>query len=210
MHVGQIALILLMIPAMAYAKESDTTSVRPTGYVDVNRDGINDRFADANGDGINEVTKKPYPHRFGFKDDDKDKVNDLFVDQDGDGVNDRSARFVDNDGDGICDNVVDYDGDGVNDITGVKYTEKSLGGYRYGFMDEERGIAYRQFIDEDGDGMHDFHGSRDRASALHDRMHDYFIDEDGDGIRDGRGFGGRGRGRMGAGGGPHRQRGGKR
>ena len=209
-HIWRIALVVWMIPVMVYGGEPDQRPIQPVGYVDADRDGINDRFVDADGDGINDITKKSYPHRFPFKDADRDRVNDLFVDRDGDGVNDREGRFVDRDRDGICDNVVDHDGNGVNDITGFKYTRKSLGGYRYGLVNEERGVASGRFIDENGNGIHDLWEPRGK-------MHDYFIDEDGDGICDGRGFWGRGRGmmkrrrgRMVPGRGPHRRGGKKR
>ncbi|MDA0746685.1 MAG: hypothetical protein O2954_09195 [bacterium] len=161
-----------------------------SAFVDQDRDGVNDRFQDANGDGINDVTNKPYPHRFQFVDQDGDGINDLFVDRDGDGVNDLNAHFIDLNGDGICDNVIDDDGDGSNDITGLKYDHRSLDGFRYGRMDEERGAEHRLFIDEDGDGMNDSrHPGEDQTHPVEGM--DLFIDEDGDGICDGRTFLGR-------------------
>ena len=158
------------------------------GYVDKDRDGVNDLFADANGDGVDDVSGEPYPHRFGFADVDEDGVNDLFVDADGDGVNDRDGSFTDRDEDGTCDNVIDHDRDGVNDITGAKYTEKSLQGERYGRVDESRGLTHRRFVDEDGDGMHDLRptGPGGPRTGM-----DQFVDEDGDGIHDGRTIRGR-------------------
>lgn len=166
--------------------ESATVDIQhppPRGYVDRNRDGINDLFRDANGNGVDDVTKKAYPHRFRFEDANGDNINDLFTDADGDGVNDRDAEYVDRDGDGICDNVIDYDGDGVNDITGTKYSRTSLQGGRFGRVDEDRGIIHPRFVDEDGDGMHDRHGVTGRAQRS---GMDFFVDEDGDGICDGR------------------------
>lgn len=62
------------------------------GFVDANRDGINDRFRDAEGDGRDDVSGTPYPHRFAFADQNQDGSNDLFVDRDGDGVNDLNAE----------------------------------------------------------------------------------------------------------------------
>ena len=114
-----------------------------------------------------------------------DGINDVFVDRDGDGVNDLNGHFLDADGDGICDNVIDLNGDGINDITGIIYHHRSLEGFRFGRMDEEREVEHHMFIDEDGDGMND--------SRLPNMMHpidgmDIFIDEDGDGICDGRSF----------------------
>lgn len=154
-------------------------------YVDENRDGVNDLFQDANGDGINDVTLLPYHHNFSFVDGDGDGINDMFVDRDGDGVNDLNGQFMDANGDGICDNVIDHNGDGINDVTGIAYHHRSLEGFRFGRMDEERGAEHHLFIDEDGDGMNDL-----RAPEM---MHpvngmDLFIDEDGDGICDGRSF----------------------
>ena len=192
-----LALLVLRVPLEAGkpAKAdtpgaSDRNVAASRGYVDLDRDGVNDRFRDANGDGVDDVTGKAYPHRFRFVDRDRDGVNDLFVDRDGDGVNDLDARYVDRDGDGVCDNVVDYDGDSINDISGLKYDRFSLKGFRYGLVDEERGIVHRRFLDTDGDGMNDLRQyglwGRGRGGGM-----DYFVDEDGDGICDGRTIRGR-------------------
>jgi len=180
------------------------------GFVDENKDGINDKFHDADGDGVNDVTKEEYKHRFKFVDKNNDKVNDVFVDKDGDGVNDLETKFVDEDKDEINDNVLDYDKDGINDITGLKYENEDLMGYRYGIVEEESKKTYRKFIDENGDGMHD--PVARRRGFTDESMHDWFVDEDGDGICDGRGFG-RHRQHHGGGGmqrGRHGYRGGKR
>ena len=160
------------------------------GFVDKNKDGINDKFHDANGDGIDDVTKKKYDHRFKFVDKNKDKINDVFVDRDGDGVNDLETKLVDKDKDGVNDNVLDYDKDGFNDITGLKYENKDLMGYRYGIVEEEEKKTYEKFIDENGDGMHD-PVAKERCFADEDAdgIHDRFVDEDGDGICDGRNIG---------------------
>jgi hypothetical protein len=166
------------------APQEAASGEKSIGYVDENRDGLNDRFRDANGDGVDDVSKKKYAHRFRFVDEDGDGINDLFVDRDGDGVNDLHAQYVDADAVGICDNVVDFDGDWINDITGLKFDPKSLQGFRYGLVDEERGEVHRHFLDRDGDGMHDMLQQLHRrggAAGL-----DRFIDEDGDGIADGR------------------------
>lgn len=160
------------------------------GFVDKNKDGINDKFHDANGDGINDVTKEKYNHRFKFIDKNKDKVNDVFVDKDGDGVSDFETKFVDADKDKINDNVLDYDRDGINDITGLKYKNKDLMGYRYGIVEEEMKKTHKSFIDENGDGMHDVVARRRGfCDEDGDGIHDRFVDEDGDGICDGRHFG---------------------
>jgi len=169
----------------ASVEPSSTDAVVLHTYVDDNRDGINDLFQDANGDGINDVTLQAYLHHFDFMDANGDGINDVFVDRDGDGVNDLNGHFLDADGDGICDNVIDLNGDGINDITGIIYHHRSLEGFRFGRMDEEREVEHHMFIDEDGDGMND--------SRLPNMMHpidgmDIFIDEDGDGICDGRSF----------------------
>jgi len=158
-----------------------------SGYVDANRDGMNDLFQDANGDGINDVNQQAYDHHFYFVDANGDGINDLFVDRDGDGVNDLNGHFMDVDGDGICDNVIDHDGDGINDITGIEYHHRSLEGFRFGRMDEERGAEHQMFIDEDGDGMNDLQMPDMQAIHAVNGM-DVFIDEDGDGICDGRTF----------------------
>ncbi|MFC1718020.1 hypothetical protein ACFL6S_30445 [Candidatus Poribacteria bacterium] len=185
------------------------------GFVDKNRDGINDKFHDANGDGINDVTKKKYDHRFKFVDKNKDKINDVFVDKDGDGVNDLETKLVDEDKDGVNDNVLDYNKDSFNDITGLKYKNKDLMGYRYGIVEEEAKKTHKKFIDENGDGMHDpVARQRSFTDEDGDGIHDQFVDKDGDGIRDGRrirrqrrrrGQGGMGRGGRGQGRGRGRQ-----
>jgi hypothetical protein len=162
-------------------------AVAPGGYLDADRDGRNDHFRDADGDGVDDVSGRKYPHRFPFVDADGDGRNDLFRDLDGDGVNDLSAKLVDADGDGVCDNVIDYDGDGKNDVTGLSYTPTSLKGYRLGRVDEERATVHRRFRDKNGDGMNDLLRRLNlRGDGYRDRSSDSFIDEDGDGISDGR------------------------
>jgi hypothetical protein len=156
------------------------------GFVDVNRDGINDRFRDADGDGRDEVSGKAYAHRFVFADQNLDGINDLFVDRDGDGVNDLDAACGQS-ADGGCANVVDQDRDGVNDITGLRYTRTSLRGYRYGRVAEELRQPLPRFVDQDGDGMNDLLRRYFNRLELEDRpSFDRFIDEDGDGINDNR------------------------
>ena len=54
----------------------DASAPALIGYVDGNRDGINDRFSDADGDGIDDISAKPYPHRFRFVDEDGDGIDD--------------------------------------------------------------------------------------------------------------------------------------
>ena len=72
MHIGAIVWAILMIPTLGYAEEiEELPAQQPIGYVDSNKDGVNDRFADADGNGVNDVTKKSYPHHFQFKDEDR-------------------------------------------------------------------------------------------------------------------------------------------
>ena len=184
--------------------EEEAKKPKFIGFVDKNKDGINDKFHDANGDGINDVTNEKYEHKFKFVDKNKDKINDIFVDKDGDGVNDLETKMVDEDKDGVNDNVLDYNKDGFNDITGLKYKNEDLMGYRYGIVEEELKKTHKRFIDENGDGMHDSVARRRHfADEDGDGINDRFIDEDGDGICDGRRFGRqrhrRGRGGMGHG-----------
>ncbi len=159
-----------------------TVVVLPFGFVDKDKNGVNDLFVDANGDGVNDVSVKPYAHKFKFVDKDKNGINDLFVDADGDGVNDLKVSFADADNDGINDNVVDTDCDFINDITGLKYSRKSLRGYKFGFIKEER-MLMRGFIDEDGDGLPDFRRMKMRGAEIQPG-YDRFIDRDGDGMDD--------------------------
>lgn len=183
---GGAPLVAEETATQAALPQVNAATTKPFGFVDKNGDGINDRFRDADGNGVNDRTGLPYPHRFAFIDADNNGVNDRYIDRDGDGVNDLNAAYTDSNRDGHCDNIVDYNGDQHNDITGLSYKRTSLRGYRYGFIDEERGLKHRRFIDENGDGMHDrtqlfpppFLGNKDKM--------DYFIDEDGDGIGDGR------------------------
>lgn len=190
LRVPQALLISMAMAAPALADDpaspaSDSPAVSVIGYVDADLNGLNDHFRDANGDGVNDVSHKPYQHHFRFVDLNRDGTNDLFVDQDGDGVNDLDARYKDADGDGICDNITDFDGDGINDITGEKYSRKSLRGYRYGRVDEERKTVHRRFVDKDRDGMNDLI-RRFHPPPGNEPRRDHFIDEDGDGIADGR------------------------
>ena len=189
--------------------KEETKEPKFIGFVDENRDGINDKFHDANGDGINDVTKEKYEHKFKFvdKNGDKngDKINDIFLDKDGDGVNDLETKMLDENKDGINDNVLDYNKDGFNDITGLKYENKDLMGYRYGIVEEEAKTTHKKFIDENGDGMHDpIARRRCFTDEDGDGINDQFVDEDGDGICDGRRLGRqrrhRGQGGMGRGG----------
>jgi len=166
------------------------------GWVDQNKDGINDKFRDSNGDGINDVTNEKYDHRLSFVDRNKDGINDVFVDNDGDGVNDRGTKFIDRNKDGINDNILDYNKDGINDITGQKYQQNDLMGYRYGIVEEELKKTHKKCIDNNNDGMND---PVSRRMRFHDEdadgINDRFVDKDGDGICDGRRFGQRMHGR---------------
>jgi hypothetical protein len=176
----------LAVGQQAPKKEDAKT---PIGFFDKDRNGVNDGFYDANGDGVNDVTDKPYSHPFRFADKNSDGINDLFIDQDGDGVNDLKAHFEDADKDGVCDNLIDMDSDGRNDITGLQYNQRSLRGFRYGKVDEERQRLHDRFMDRDGDGMHD--PLRRIVDPLRQESMDRFIDEDGDGIADHRRLHGR-------------------
>lgn len=184
--IALFALILCTLPAMAQDEQSAANNTALIGYADADRDGRNDRFRDADGDGINDLGQIPYPHRFSFVDADKDGLNDRFIDADGDGVNDLDGRFADDDGDGFIDNIVDFDGDKINDITGEQYGPRGLKGYRFGRIFEERGHPVRRFIDADGDGMHDSFKRLHQRMRMMDRRMDFFLDEDGDGIDDAR------------------------
>lgn len=196
--------ILFLLTAFVWSQETSPVS----GFVDSDHDGINDQFQDANGDGINDVNGQPYPHDFKYQDRDNDGHNDLWADADGDGVNDLlanfqgSQRWVDMDGDGIMDEgsgmlrgnalkaqVLDSNGDGKNDITGEEITRESLGGYKYGQVDEESGIRDRGFVDADGDGMNDRSAYGTTINRGQSQGVDVFIDLDGDGISDDRGLG---------------------
>lgn len=202
-------------PIRGQTKDKPVQS-RPIGYVDANRDGINDLFHDADGDGKNDVTLMDYKHHFQFVDKNKDGLNDLWLDKDGDGVNDllrallakRGIKpqkpWIDKDGDGILDAdvlpkyktnlrrfVLDADRNGKNDITGLDLRDDNSMGYRFGLIDEESNKKIKKFVDKNGDGMFDaFEKRRQSDSIKHGpgRKHDYFIDNDGDGLADDRGM----------------------
>lgn len=166
-------------PPPASAPDSAGAAVSSPGWVDRDGDGRHDRFRDADGDGVNDVTGERYRHRFGWADADEDRRNDRFRDEDGDGVNDLDAGFRDEDGDGRDENVLDEDGDGRNDVTGLAYARGELHGERYGFVREEPSRAV--WIDEDGDGFADAPPGEQGRGPREDR----FIDRDGDGLADG-------------------------
>lgn len=205
-------LLLISLPVLAQTDEKPMTS----GFVDQNKDGTNDRFRDANGDGVNDVDQKPYSHLFQFRDQNQDGLNDLWQDNDGDGVNDlmvlilkeRGIRpklpWIDRDGDGVLDPdvkpvyeveltefVLDSNQDKKNDVTGLAFTKDNVMGFRYGCIDEDLNHEIKKFEDKNGDGMHDKFETRwlKQQPDAPGRNHDYFIDSDGDGIADGRGFG---------------------
>ena len=188
----------------ANAQDPLAQPLKSVGFLDANKDGVNDLFTDRNGDGINDVNGEKYPHSYRFIDENNDGINDVWQDEDGDGVNDllfsisqREKKWVDKDGDGILDggiyqlrgkelmaHVLDNDEDGRNDITGIRYSGRDIFGYRFGNIDEERGIKEKNFVDEDEDGMNDnfyIHGHQRHNTDL-------FIDVDGDGIADDRGL----------------------
>lgn len=186
-----IFILLLMLgahslPAQEAEDEKRATQTKPVGFVDENHDGINDRFQDANGDGMNDVDDKPYPHPFKFSDKDKDGLNDTWTDMDGDGVNDLYHDFEDEkDRKAPAKCVLDVDGDGMNDITGIKFDTEDFSGHKYGFLDERTGKVQGNLIDENGNGLDD---RIERARLSYRARHrDYFVDMDGDGICDGRG-----------------------
>lgn len=208
-----LMVISLLLPSIFLGQSENPSPI--IGYQDADRDGFNDLFRDANGDGINDVTNLLYPHQFQFEDKNKDGLNDLWLDRDGDGVNDlmfdllhkRGVRaetpWVDRDGDGIQDEnigpkfkadlkqfVLDMNGDGRNDITGIEFFSDNAMGYRYGCIDEDHSKQIPKFRDQDGDGMHDPFANRFQHDLQYGkgRKFDYFIDSDGDGISDGRGF----------------------
>ncbi|HCL00386.1 MAG TPA: hypothetical protein DHW42_09835 [Candidatus Marinimicrobia bacterium] len=181
----KLILIILIVVSIAGFAQQESNFDKPQGFLDRNKDGINDWFHDANGDGINDVDHQPYPHGFTFADQNGDGINDLFIDEDGDGVNDLTNRGLKRDK-GWNTNVIDNNRDWINDITGEIYNRRNLMGNRYGFILEERGIRGKDFIDQDGDG-HDDRFARE-GQRMQRRSMDHFIDQDGDGICDDRGF----------------------
>lgn len=192
--------VLVILTEIGFLLAQDERSLpagNATGFVDRNRDGVNDLFCDTNGDGINDVTGRPYDHKFDFADADGDRMNDLWRDADGDGVNDLCARMDTRVGGEIDAIVLDVDQDGANDVTGAPLRGEGYSGHLYGFIDERSGSSGGRLLDEDGNGIDDRLERMRMGAAMSDR--DLFIDEDGDGICDGRGDMLRRRGRRGGG-----------
>jgi len=154
------------------------------GFTDKDKNGINDMFCDADGDGINDINKRKYAHKFVFVDENKDGVNDLWLDKDGDGVNDRLHKLSNGDRRNAGKCIIDVDADGINDITGVKYDRNNFSGQKCGFIDEQSGKVLGKFLDTDGNGIDDRMEAGD--GNRRGRQRDLFIDSDGDGICDGR------------------------
>jgi hypothetical protein len=186
-HIFTVIFCILLLAASGNAapQEGVKAADQVTGFVDKDKNGINDKFKDAEGDGINDITGKSYKHNFKYADENNDSINDLWTDKDGDGVNDLARKHGANTQNALKLCVLDNNEDGVNDITGQKYSQKELHGHKYGFIDERTGKIQGKFMDEDGDGIDD----RMRTTgARHRRQNrDMFVDEDGDGICDGRG-----------------------
>jgi len=180
-------------PSLPVAEPAEKEATKKIiGFVDADKDGINDRFVDANGDGKNDRDGKEYPHRFAFEDKNKDVINDLWIDQDGDGVNDLGSSFKDKMRHEVTCNVLDFDADGCNDVTGERYDAKEpqWKGELCGFWDESKGKTQGRMVDENADGIDDrvqAHHGGGMGNHHGESNRDYFIDEDGDGVCDGRG-----------------------
>ena len=169
---GVFLIFIISVNIFGNGKSSDGTLF--LGYKDDDRNGVNDIFVDANGDGVNDIDKTAVYADIKFEDADNDGVNDLFSDMDGDGVNDiylLSKKMP----------VIDNNKDGINDITGLKYKKGFYNGSLTGFAIEERGIWFDDFKDDDND----FGDDEVKNDFSFNKM-DSFIDEDGDGICDNR------------------------
>jgi len=167
-------LIFLFSALVLNAASSREDAYIYVGFLDADKNGINDLFCDADGDGVNDINGQIYRQDIKFSDKNKDGINDFFVDSDGDGVNDvylLSKEIA----------VLDFDNNGVNDITGKKYGKGFYSGYLLGKCFEEKGLTVDKFIDENNDMMDD-----NVRTMIESREGDKFIDENGDGICDGR------------------------
>jgi hypothetical protein len=171
-----IATLYTTVPTSgALAQDTPAAALATPGWMDNDADGRHDLFCDFEGDGVNDMNRHRYAHRFAWADADGDGLNDAYRDADGDGVNDLETAFRDSDGDGRDDNVLDLDGDGRNDVTGLAYARDELHGERFGFVFDGAG-----WVDEDGDGFADLRGGPGQGGRG-----DRFIDSDGDGMADG-------------------------
>ncbi len=142
---------MFTLNSSGYAQEDAKAKTATKGFVDKNKDGVNDNAPDHDGDGI--------PNG---KDPDWQKIRPEkkgrgFADENGDGVNDNAK---DDDGDGIP-NGKDPDWERPKDGTGQKAANKMQKAGK-----GKRGQASARkcgkkggrlgFVDEDGDGINDF------------------------------------------------------
>lgn len=160
-----LAGLVIASPSLAQEK----TGNEALKYIDADKDGRNDVFRDANGDGVNDITGLKYKHNFLFIDKNGDGINDIFRDANGDDVNDLDNKKTDAEK-GQYKKFLDEDRDGVNDITGKKKDDTAV------------------FKDEDGDGIDDAVQIKAMKQSMRQHGKDVFIDTDGDGINDGRDF----------------------
>ena len=169
-----ITLVLLAAAPLLSMASGKSPGWEKLQYRDDDKDGKNDTFQDADGDGVNDVSGKPYRHHFQFIDADGDGINDVFSDSDGNGINDFPGKNK-GEQEHAPLHVIDFDEDGFNDVTGKLYSSG-----RHGM----------RFLDEDGDGISDS-GLAETPPDGREQVNDMdtFKDEDGDGINDGRGFG---------------------
>lgn len=145
------------------------------GYIDNDKNGVNDLYFDANGDGINDLNgEMTMIQNIKYIDENRDGINDLFSDNDGDGVNDIYifSKYTP---------IIDIDDNGINDITGIRYKKGFYSGFLYGSSVEEYGIILEDYEDKNGD-FSDDHIKEEIESKRNDR----FVDDDGDGICDNR------------------------
>jgi hypothetical protein len=125
-------------------------------WVDVNGDGINDRF-DRDGDGITDF---------------------LDFDSDNDGMTDcNEAGGTDTNGDGVIDGYADSDNDGL-----ANSVDPTTGGVALSVADTDGdGIKNYQDLDSDGDGVPDLR-ENNQADINNDGKIDTFTDTDADGL----------------------------
>ena len=164
------------------------------GFVDEDNDGINDWFADADGDGYCDAGKPlagyPYAMNHGFTDANRDGVNDRYRDRDGDHRSDIDGRhcapsfgWVDGDGDGVHDLFRDADGDGICDLSGMPFA------HSFGYSDDDHDGINDRFRDADGDCINDLTDEPyvcmpGWVDLDGDGRNDFFRDADGDGMHD--------------------------
>lgn len=115
--VSSLTIIIALFLTNSNLSAQQTSNKKATkGFVDLNKDGINDNAPDADGDGIPNGKDPDYTGAKNRK------------------GNNPHAGFIDLNGDGINDNAIDSDGDGIPNGKDPDYVKPKDGtGNKYGY-----------------------------------------------------------------------------